>query len=251
MDIGGLRRTGTVIGTALALAIAGSATPVFAATPARTITAVGSLKSHTNQPSKAQESITVSPAAAGDVLVLAIETKYPGTPAFAATGVSGGGVTTWNPAMAYATIDGFHGQELWWGAVTSPGSGKTITASFSAGATKGKSESATSLDVQELRSSGGAATVWSVDGTGKVDKGAKSSTPSYPTLTPSAGADAYFGYLAVPGSVGPGSTPGVVYKTDARSNQVVYAVAVSGAITPKASSSSQTFSSSGMLLTAK
>ena len=72
--------------------------------------------------------------------------------------------------MAYATIDGFHGQELWWGAVTSPGSGKTITASFSAGATKGKSESATSLDVQELRSSGGAATVWSVDGTGKVDK---------------------------------------------------------------------------------
>jgi hypothetical protein len=92
--------------------------------------------------------------------------------------------------------------------------------------------------------------VWAVDVTGKVDTGTASSTPSYPTLTPSSPGEAYFGYLAVPGSVSAGSTPGCVYQGDARGNQVVYDTSVSSTITPKASSSSQKFSSIGMLIKA-
>ena len=110
--------------------------------------------------------MTVAPGAVGDVLLLAIETKYPGTPAIAGTGVAGGGVSTWNKVLSYASRDGLHGQALWWGVVTSTGS-KTLTASFNSAATKGNSASATSLDVQEFRSSRGAATVWSIDGSGQ------------------------------------------------------------------------------------
>ncbi len=218
-------------------------------TPA-SITTVGALYTHTNQPSHQQETISVSPAAAGDELAMAIETKFPsGVPSFTAAGVSGGGVTTWNKARSYLTIDGIHGQELWWGVVTTPGP-STITVSYTSGSTSGNSESATSLDVQEFRSSSGASTVWSLDVTGVVDTGVSTTAPDYPTLTPTSTNEAYFGYLAVPGSVSAGSTPGVVYQVDARGNQCAYDQSVSSTITPAASSSSQTFFSIGMLLKA-
>ena len=49
--------------------------------------------------------------AVGDLLALAVETKFPSpTPSFTATTVSGGGVTTWSKAVSYLTVDGFHGQ---------------------------------------------------------------------------------------------------------------------------------------------
>jgi hypothetical protein len=60
--------------------IAASSVPVLAATPAPTTSAVGRLVTHTNQPAKTTEGMTVAPGAVGDVLLLAIETKYPGTP---------------------------------------------------------------------------------------------------------------------------------------------------------------------------
>jgi hypothetical protein len=236
---------------ALAFTVAASLTPVLAATPTLTISAVGQLVTHTNQPAKTTESMSVAPGAAGDVLLLAIETKYPRTPAIAATAVTGGGVSSWSKVLSYASRDRLHGQELWWGVVTSTGR-KTLKASFNSAATKGNSESATSLDVQEFRSSRGAATVWSVDGSGKVDTGVATKTPTYPTLAPSSGADAYFGYLAVNGPDRPGSTPGVVYQIDARWNEVAYALSVSASITPQGKSDSPlTFSSSGMLLKAR
>ena len=217
---------------------------------APTITAIGSLLTHTNQPSRAQEQISVSPSAVGDVLTLAVETKFPsGVPAFGASAVTGGGVTTWTRASAFLTLDGSHEAELWWGTVTAAGPA-TITVTYTAGSTSGNSESATSLDVQEFRSSAGASTVWTLDAVGKVDTGVAATAPYYPTLTPSATNELYFGYLAVPASVGTGPTPGVVYSTDARGNQCAYDVSVSATITPTASSKSQTFISIGMLLQA-
>ncbi len=215
-----------------------------------TITRVGSLVVHTYQPSRQQEAVSVSPVAAGDLLAMAIETKFPaGVTSFVASSVSGGGVATWHKAASSLTLDAVHGQELWWGVVATPGP-STITVTYTAGSTSGNSESATSLDVQEFQSSAGAAAVWSLDVTGIVDTGASTTSPSYPTLTPASANEVYFGYLAVPGSVGSGSTPGVVYQVDARGNQCVFNTSVSTSITPIASSGSQTFFSIGMLLKA-
>ena len=216
-----------------------------------TITAVGTLVTHTNEPSQATEAISVSPTAAGNVLVMAIETKFPSGPSFAASTVSGGGVTTWTRARAYPTSDGSYGEELWWGVVTSSGA-STITVTYTSGSTAVDPGSATSLDVQQLRSSSGASTVWSIDGTpGVVDTGVSTTAPNYPSLTPTSTNEAYFGYLQVPGSVDAGTTPGVVYQVDARGNQCAYAQSVSSAITPVASSiASQTFFSIGLLLKA-
>jgi hypothetical protein len=217
-------------------------------TPA-TISAVGGLRTHTNQPALQQESISVSPAAVGDVLVLAVETKFPGTPSFTAASVTGGGVSSWRKALGYLTSDGYHGQELWWGVVTKTGAG-TLTVGYTSGSTSGTSQSASSLDVQELAASTGATASWSLDGTGRLDTGVPSTSPAYPTLAPSSSKEAYVGYLAVPGSVSKGSTPGVVYQGDARGNQVAYATSVSATLTPTSTASSQTFASIGLLLRA-
>ena len=214
------------------------------------ITAVGPFLTQTNQPSRASELISVSPAAAGDVLALAVEEKFPTTPAFSVATVTGGGVTTWHKAIGGPTTDAQHGQELWWGTVTAPGA-STIAVGFTAASTAGTSESATSLDVQEFHSSMGGGTVWAVDATGVLDTGVSTTTPRYPSLTPTGSHEAYFGYLAIPGWVSAGSTPGVVYQPDVRGNQCAYDVDVSASITPTTSSvASQTFFSIGMLLKA-
>jgi len=108
--------------------------------------------------------------------------------------------------------------------------------------------------VQEFASSAGSATAWSVDKTGSVDTRVATTDPNYPTLTPTSGQEAYFGYVAVPGSLGSGTTPGVVYQFDARGNQTAYNVSVSSPISPSAptspSGTDETFSSIGMLVRA-
>lgn len=246
------RRTATAVGAPLATLMVTIllASPADASTsPAAMITAVRLLDSHTNQPSRKQEALLVSPAP-GDVLALAIETKFPGTAAFTAAGVNGGGVATWTKASAYLTRDAFHGQELWWGVVTQPGA-NTITVDYTTASTSASPTSATSVSVQEFAASSGPSTTWSVDETGQADTGEKSTAPTYPTLVPTAKSEAYFGYLAVPNSIAAGPTPGVVYQTDARGNQNAYAASVSSSITPQASvARAQPFSSIGMLLRA-
>ena len=113
---------------------------------------------------------------------------------------------------------------------------------------------ATSVDVAEFHSASGAATVWWLDVTGKVDTNTSSSTLSYPTLTPGSGPELYFGYLAVPGTLSAGSTPGVTYQTDLRGNQVAYDPSVSSTISPTAVSQdtppTSTFASIGLLMRA-
>jgi IPT/TIG domain len=218
--------------------------------PPATITAVGSAVMDTTQPSGPQDTVAVSPAAPGNLLAMAIETKFPGSPSFTASSVTGGGVTTWHRAFSYLTADGFHGQELWWGVVTAAGP-TSITVNYTSGAATG---AATSVDVAEFHSASGASTVWSLDVTGKVDTNTSSSTLSYPTLTPGSGPELYFGYLAVPGTLSAGSTPGVTYQTDLRGNQVADDPSVSSSITPTAVSQdtppTTTFASIGLLMRA-
>ena len=219
-------------------------------TPGSTITAVGTLQTDTDDfPAlTTTETVSVSPAAIGNVLALAVEEKFPGGTPFTVSTVSGGGVTTWHRSNGGPTIDTQHGQELWWGTVTTAGA-STITVTYSS--VPGTANSAASLDVQEFHSSIGAATVWAVDANGVVDTGVATTTPNYPALTPTGSHRAYFGYLSVIGSVSAGSTPGVVYQPDLRGNQCAYNIDVSASITPTASSvASQTFFSIGMLLSA-
>lgn len=187
------RRTAVAVGAPLAILVVTTllASPAAASTsPTAMITAVGLLDSHTNQPSRKQEALSISPAP-GDVLALAIETKFPGTAAFTASGVNGGGVATWTRASAYLTRDAFHGQELWWGVVTQPGA-NTITVDYTTASTSASPTSATSVSVQEFTASSGPSTTWSVDETGQADTGEKSTAPTYPTLTPTAKPEVLF-----------------------------------------------------------
>jgi hypothetical protein len=219
--------------------------------PPAAVHVVASLQMHTNEPSNPIETMTVVPAATGNLQVIAVETKFPGTAAFTVASVGGGGVTTWHKAAAYLTMDGFHGQELWWGVVTNAGA-STLTVHYTAGAAAGTAASATSIDVQEFASTSGGATIWSLDATGSLDTGVASTTLSYPALTPSTTLELYFGYLAIPGSVpSGGSTPGVVYAIDSRGNWVAFDTSVSSPITPTIPSNApQTFSSIGLLMKA-
>ncbi|MCU1593354.1 MAG: hypothetical protein JWO12_746 [Frankiales bacterium] len=240
---------GLALATSL-FALALSPSHADAAAGPAAVSAVGGLVSHTNQPSLAQENLAVSPTAVGHVLTLAVETKFPGTTSFTAAGVTGGGVSTWRRAAAFLTRDGSHGQELWWGPVTTAGS-STVTVTYTAGSTQGTSSSATSLDIQEFASTAGAATVWTLDRSGQIDTGVAATTLPYPTLSPSSTSELYVGYLALPGYASYGSTPGVVYQTDARGNQTTYATTVSSTITPTATASSQTYAAIAMLLQAR
>ena len=220
-----------------------------------TITAVGTLVTANSDPLTAsQATIEVSPGAVGDVLAMAIETKFPSGPSLTASGVSGGGVSTWTKAASHTTTDGTHDEELWWGVVTTTGTNLQITVSFSQTPT---SPSAASLDVQEFRPSSGAATSWSLDveGVEYASTGAGTTGPYFPALTPTSPStnEAYFGYLAVPGSVTTvnGTPTGVVYQVDLRGNETAYDESVSSNVAPVTSSAtSQTFFSIGMLLSA-
>lgn len=241
-----LASTGAAAGTATATgakSTAATTTAAAATNNAKGISAVGVLRTHTNEPSQQTEMIPVSPAASGNVLALAIETKFPTNQSFTAASVTGGGVTTWRRARSFLSASGIHGLEVWSGAVTTPGS-STVTVNYTAKAAMRSPGSASSLDIHEFSSSEGTASQWSVDMTGQLDTQTASSTPSYPTLTPSAAPEAYYGYIAVPGSLNPGTTPGVVYQSDARGNQTAYDVNVSMTITPQGNAPSMTMEKS-------
>lgn len=226
-----------------------SASDQFTYVAAATISAVGTLITHTNEPSALTEAIDVSPAATGNLLTLAIEVKFPSPSSFTASTVTGGGVTSWHKAFSYLTSDDQRGEELWYGVVTSAGS-STVTVTYTSNAGSALTGSASSLDLQEFSSSSGGSTTWSLDQTGKKDPGTSDTTFSYPTLTPTGSSELYFGYLAVSGSVSAGSTPGFMYQEDARSNQVAYNVSVSSTTSPTSatSGSAETWASIGMLI---
>jgi hypothetical protein len=223
----------------------------YSLTAPATITPVGSIVQQNNQPSVSTTSMPLT-VTQGDLLALAIEEKYPTSTAhpFAVTNISGGNVTTWQKALSFTPSDGFHGVELWYGTVAASGS-SAITVNTSADALNvGDPNSALSLDLQEFTASSNPATVWGLDTSAHMDIGPTTSTPDYPSLTPSSTAEVYFGYLAVTGVAAGGTTLGCVYQDDQRSNQIVYQRSVSTTIQPVATSDSGTSFSIGMLLTA-
>lgn len=225
---------------------AASATSVVAGTIA-TITAVGTLVSAV---AAQQTTLSVSPAAAGNVLMLAVETKFTVGQNYSCTGVSGGGVPAagnfgaWTRAMQLLPdAQGIHEISIWFGIVTTPGA-STITATFSNAGTV-----STELACQEFSPSTGANTAWVIDVVGSLSSGA-STSPPYPSLTPTSTGELYFGFIQWPGSGSSGGTSGFTYATDANGNQVAYNLNVSGTVSPVASSASQVSSAGAVLMRA-
>lgn len=225
---------------------AASATSVVAGTIA-TITAVGTLVSAV---AAQQTTLSVSPAAAGNVLCLAVETKFTVGQNYSCTGVSGGGVPAagnfgaWTRAMQLLPdAQGIHEISIWFGIVTTPGAA-TITATFSNAGTV-----STELACQEFSPSTGANTAWVIDVVGSLSSGA-STSPPYPSLTPTSTGELYFGFIQWPGTGSGGGTSGFTYQTDANGNQVAYNLNASGTVSPVASSASQVSSAGAVLLRA-
>jgi hypothetical protein len=214
------------------------------------ISVVGSLVTHTNNTSASTESITLVPAAVGNLICLAIETKWVtlGTDDFYVSSMSGGGVSTWNQRLQLKSADNVHAVELWWGVVTATGS-STLTVTYTAHASGGTG--ASSIDAQEFSYSN-AGTIWIMDVTGTSDPNTNVTTMPWPTLAPKMGLgnEAYFGYMAVTGSVTATGLTGFTFTTDARGNPCAVSATVSASVSPQATGSSQKYFSVGMLIAA-
>ena len=194
------------------------------------ITAVGSLDSHTGE---GLTTLTgVDPQHVGDLLVSVVEEN---DNIVTVTSVSGGGVTTWNRAIQYVGTMEPREYEIWYGVVTTTGS-TSITYTLSGSIGSQVSE----YEAQEFTTSLGAGTTWSVDTTGSQEN-TSSTTVTYPSLTPTAAGDLYYGFVDLPNPPLAGTTPGFVgnYSTTADANQVTYDPDCgSGSVQPTASQSS-------------
>ncbi len=207
--------------------------------PSSVITAVGTLAS---ADASGLTTLTVSPKTVGDVLaVFAQVSSATGT---TVSSVSGGGVTTWTKAMQFNGSVGADA-ELWYGKVTTTGS-STITFKWSGSITGHIAE----YGAQEFSAGLGASTVWAMDKAGSLN-GASSTSVPFPSLTPSATGELYFGYSVVANTAAAGTTTGFTYGVTAEANAVAYDTNVSGAVSPAGTQSpAGTSSAVGMLLSA-
>ena len=154
----------------------------------------GPLLSRAQYLGRSSLSLTVSPEAAGDVLVLAADDD---TWAVSLASVSGGGVMSWARAGSVYN-DGSKGKvmETWYGVVGSAGP-STLTLTW------GSRVGNVQLGVQEFSAGGGA--TWSAVAAG-------SSASPFPPLQPSQAGELYFGMAFGWPKVAAGTTAGVSYE---------------------------------------
>ncbi len=208
-----------------------TASPAEAASPVAT--PVGSLADNSGD---GLTSLNVSPQNLGDVLVVA---AIAGNTGVSVSTVSGGGVTTWARAVQYDGVNEPRDMEIWYGKVTTTGS-SSITFTWSGSISSVLIE----YNAQEFTAGLGSSTVWSLDKTGHSEN-ASSTTVSYPSLTPAAAGELYFGFVDLPNAPSAGSTTGFTYVTAAAANQIAYDPDTgSGAVAPTSSQSPAGVSSS-------
>ncbi len=201
------------------------------------ISAVGSLA---DTEGTGVSSLSVSPEAVGDALVLTLKVS---SATATATSVSGGGVTTWTKVTSFAD-NASHDLEIWLGTVTSAGSSQ-ISVSYSSSVSSDSVE----LTAQEFTAGLGSATSWLVDQAGGQNN-ASSTTVASPPLTPTGTGELYVGYSRSPGQVLAGTTSGFTYDPTALGNMFLYDPDVSGAVAPtSAQSPADTSSTVGTLIT--
>ena len=192
--------------------------------PSTVITAVGTLASATGT---GLTTLAVSPKTVGDVLAVFAKASAAGP---TVTSVTGGGVSTWTKAVQF---DGSVGgdEELWFGKVTTTGA-STITFGWSSSVASDSNE----YGAQEFSAGLGASTVWALDKTGTLN-GASSTSVPFPSLTPAAGGELYFGYSLVANNAAAGTTAGFTYAVTAEANAVTYDTNVTGTVAPTATQS--------------
>jgi len=151
----------------------------------------------------------------GDVLVATAEPGLSTTPSI--TSISGGGVTTWTKGASFVGSTQARDVEIWYGTVTATGPG-TITFNWSSSVAALTPE----YSSEEFTAGLGAGAVWTLDKSGHSDNTASVTTVTYPSLTPTAGGELYYGFADVPTTPAAGSTAGFTYTTTANFNQVAY-----------------------------
>lgn len=158
--------------------------------------------------------LSVSPTAVGDVLVLA--TNLTST-TLSVSSVAGGGVTTWaRIAGPFVGSSGTIG--MWMGQVTTAGSATiTVTGSGSLASTTVR------LLAQQFTSTRGALTQWGLAVASNGVTNASSTTVTYPTIVPDGTNQVYIGYArtANAGSTS-GQTAGYTVQLDNGSNPFIY-----------------------------
>jgi hypothetical protein len=205
-------------GIALVASAAMGATSVGAsASPPSTaaIQALGRLVSRAQYLGGTSMSLSVSPQADGDVLVLAADDDTWGV---GLASVAGGGVASWARAGA-AYYDGADDKtmEIWYGVVASAGpSNLTLTWHARVGNVQ--------LGVQEF--SAGAGATWSTDAEG-------SSARPFPSLQASGAGDLYFGMAFGWSDAAAGTTAGVSYDVVNSSLMFATDTSATGLVSPK------------------
>ena len=173
--------------------------------------------------------LPVGPQVTGDVLLVSVDSHA----TLGVTSVSGGDVTTWKRATQFVSARG-HDIELWFGIVTSTGPAQ-ITFTWPSPGVAGFWTEYTS---QEFTAGLGATTAWSIDnGQAGTLNGASSTVVPYPTLTPTAPGDLYYGYAGMPNSPSVGSSSGFTYEVTEGQNIIAYNTDVTGKVSPTASQS--------------
>lgn len=171
--------------------------------------------------------MTVATPAIGNLRIFSV--AIDSTPTV--TGVSGGGVGTWNQATTNTANSQWMG--LYWGAVTSTSvAPTTITVTYSGTVTLIYIELLSQLFVSDLTNP-----QWLLNAAGNTNS-ASGTTITWPTLTPTIGTGVYFGSTFVDNTGSAGSTSGFTNGvTTGADNPYCYDTSVTAAVTPTASAS--------------
>ena len=162
----------------------------------------------------ATNTLTISPSAVGDEIVLT--TQIP-TSGVTVTGISGGGVSVWSKAVVNNGDGTVNRVEMWYGTVTATGS-STITVTYSAA--PGSEE----VTATEFTAAGvNASTTWGLDSTG-AQINASSTTVTFPSLSSVGSDELYIGYSQVQNPpAAAGTTTGFNYiVTSTQHNIITY-----------------------------
>ena len=214
---------------------------VTAGVAAATAPVIAAVGSPANASGSGITTLSVSPQAVGDVLVLAVKVN---STAITVSSVSGGGVSAWSNLESYSVYAG-HDLELWMGRVTATGS-SSVTVTFSSSV----SSISVELTSEEFSAGLGASTVWAKDIAGGQSNGS-STMVGFPSLTPTGSSELYVGYASVSTSGEAGTTSGYTYDTTGDGNVFLYDPNVSSSSAPTAmASSAGTSGAVGALVTA-
>jgi len=196
------------------------AAPVISAltaSPAGAVTAISPVAgSFATSSGLGDTTLPVTTHNVGDVLVVSAEPGLSTTP-FLST-VTGGGVASWTKGVAFVGSTQARDVEIWYGTVTSVVASTNIVFGWSS------SVAALTPDYssQEFTAGLGAGAVWTLDTSNHSDNTSSVTAVTYPSLTPTAGGELYYGFADMPTNPAAGSTTGFTYTTTSNENQVTY-----------------------------